>query len=73
MPEPTAPARFSFRERLSRRKRAWERAQKVKARLGPADRKAVRGFHGYYLLIHRIKPWLVKRCALDAGEFCTVY
>ncbi|KAG8471252.1 hypothetical protein KFE25_009673 [Diacronema lutheri] len=28
---------------------------------------------GHYLLIHRITPWLVRRCALDAGRFCTEY
>lgn len=35
---------------------------------------AARGAHrGHYLIIHRIKPWLVKRCAVDAGSYCTAY
>mmetsp|Transcript_29686 Transcript_29686/g.69432 ORF Transcript_29686/g.69432 Transcript_29686/m.69432 type:complete len:143 (+) Transcript_29686:514-942(+) len=31
------------------------------------------GFKRYYLIIHRIKPHLIKHCADVAGAFCTQY
>lgn len=40
--------------------------------VGPAAWKQRSG-QSYFLLIHRIQPWLIKRCAVDAGEFCTRY
>jgi len=55
---------------------AAELREQRQRRRGLADAQSGRRrppFLGHYLIIHRIKPWLIERCAFDAGPYCTQY